>query len=395
MRAFHLRLIVALTPIAIAVAACADPALTGRKGVVTTLQKGSKANVVVTRPSVDTSGFGSGVVTGGVTGVTEVAVTPSPDTTSPPIYRTTIQLTVKGKAPGEWHDRRIYEGKRAYLVPRIEAPALSTLVTHESRLDFSTLTSGTYRFVYSDLNLPAVPERDAQGYQRVDMLGFFASRPLIFEGYQNASQSLKVDLYWETSAQPSKSDLTANDPLHANGEFMTYRDEFRTKPYTGVYIDSLPDYLKACKYRFVVAKSPDGGAEWQSVWKEFREGEDYVTAAWNGYSSRASGPDDDPPEDFKFRLPEGLYFFCIEFMPVAGKEPSGNFRTINAYGINFNPYYYGASQWFAFELKHGNRPSPSPAPGSSPSPSPRPTVTPTVAPTAQPGASPTPNVITI
>lgn len=395
MRAFHWRLAAVLTPIGLAIAACADPTATGAKGVVTLAQRGTKSNVVVTRNTVDSS-FGSGVVRGGVTGVTVTRTTATANPTAPPIYRTTVNLTINGKTPGQWHNQKMI-GKNIYLVPelRIEGqPPVTQFVTHNSLIEFTTLRRGTYHVVYHDENLPSNPETDAQGFKRLDLLGFFVSNQMSFDGFINASRSVDIDLYWDTEAEPTSSDARGDDDDHANGEYTTYRDKFRTKPYRSIFIDSLPAHQRECAYRFVVSKTAGGQGDvvWQSQWHTLKDGEDFVSVAWNGYSSRSSGPKDAPPEDDpNNRLAEGLYFYCIEFYPTSGRAPTGAFRNVTGQGQNFVTNYYGASQWYAFQLRHGTKPSSSPSPGVSATPSPGPTT----APTAQPTAVPTPDQISL
>lgn len=392
MRAFHWRLAVALSPILIAIVACDDGPVATLKGAVITKQRGSTSAVVVTRTTTD-SNFGTGtVVRGGVTGVTVSKPTATANPTAPPVYQTTVNLTVNGNAPGQWHDTTII-GKNIYLIPEASStliPSIQQPVTHNSLIAFSTLRRGTYHVVYSDENRPANPETDSQGYKRLDMIGFFVTDALFFDGYANSSRSINLDLHWATMAEPNSSDSRANDPTHANGEYTTYKDKFRTKPYRSVYIDSLPEHQRDCYYRFVVSKSAGGLGDvvWQSQWHLLDPNQDFVSVAWNGYSSRISGPNDAPPDDDPSnRLPEGLYFYCIEFYPTHGRPPSGDFRAIGSLGRNFITTYYGASQWYNFKLQHGVKPNATPSPGTSPSPSPRPSSAPTTLPTT----SPTPN----
>ncbi len=385
MRAFHWRLAAVLTPIALAIAACADPTGTGAKGVVTLAQRGTKSNVVVTRNTVDTS-FGSGVVRGGVSGVTISRNTATANPTAPPVYRTTVNLTIKGNPPGEWHDQSMI-GKNIYLVPELflegQLP-VSQFVTHNSLIEFTTLRRGTYHVVYSDEDRPSNPLTNDQGYKRLDLLGFFVSNPMIFDGSLNSSRSVDIDLFWDTEAEPTSSDSRANDPTHANGEYTTYKDKFRTKPFRGVFINSLPAHQRECAYRFVVSKTAGGLGDvvWQSQWHTLPDGEDFVSVAWNGYSSRSSGPNDAPPEDDpNNRLDGGHYFYCIEFYPTYGRAPNGVFRNITGQGQNFVTNYFGASQWYSFQLIHGTKPNASPKPGATPTPTPRPTTTPSPTPT--------------
>lgn len=391
MRAFRWRLLAALSPILMAIAACDDGVVTARKGggAVTIPARGTTTAAVITRNTSDSS-FGSSVVRGGVTGVTVNRPTATSNPTAPPVYRTNVNLTIDGKSPGEWHDRRIVENElNLYLIPEFKdatIPALSRLVTHNSLITFSTMRRGTYHVVYSDENLPSNPETDAQGYKRLDMLGFFVSNALYFDGYSSASRSISLDLRWQTMAEPNSSDSRAGDSAHANGEYTTYKDKFRTKPYRGIYLDSLPAHLQECNYRFVVSKTAGGLGDvvWQSKWHKPETDQDFVSVAWNGYRSR-SGPNDTPPDDDPInRLPEGHYFYSIEFYPTAGRAPNDDFRKISMQGQNFITTYYGASQWCSFKLQHGIKPNASPSPGSSPSPTPKPSSAPTSQPTATP-----------
>lgn len=389
MRAFQRRLVVALSPILVAVASCDDAPVSTLKGAVTIKQRGSTSQVVVTRNTTDSS-FGSGaVVRGGVTGVTVNRPTATAIPTTPPVYRTTVNLTIDGKSPGEWHDKRII-GKNIYLIPEykdVTVPSVVGEVTHNSQIAFSTLRRGTYHVVYSDENLPSNPETDSQGYKRLDMIAFFVTNSMLFDGYQNSSRSINLDLRWATMAEPNSSDSRANDPTHANGEYTTYKDKFRTKPYRSIYIDSLPEHQRECFYRFVVSKTSGGQGDvvWQSKWHQLEANQDFISVAWNGYSSRNSGPNDAPPDDDPSnRLTEGPYFYCVEFYPTNGRPPSGDFRTISLQGQNFISTYYGASQWYSFKLQHGIKPNASPSPGASPSPSPRPSSAPTTLPTTSP-----------
>lgn len=388
MRAFRWRLVAALSPILMAVAACDEGVVASRKGATTLAVRGTTNAAVVTRNTSDSS-FGSSVVRGGVTGVTVNRPTATTNPTAPPVYRTTVNLTIKGNPPGNWSDQRII-GKNIYLIPEFKdttIPSVFNQVTHNSQITFSTLRRGTYHVIYSDENLPSNPVTDDQGYKRLDMLGFFVTNALYFDGYSSASRSVNLDLHWETMAEPNSSDSRANDPTHANGEYMTYRDKFRTKPYRGIYIDSLPVNLKDCNYRFVVSKTSGGLGDvvWQSKWHAPEADQDFISVAWNGYSSRASGPNDAPPDDDPAnRLGEGHYFYCIEFYPTAGRAPNGEFRAVSMQGQNFITTYYGASQWYSFKLLHGIKPNASPAPGSSPSPTPKPSVTPSAPPAATP-----------
>lgn len=391
MRAYRWRLLAACCPILVAVAACADETVSGLKGVVTLASRGTTTNTaVVTRPSVDPN-FGSSVQRSGVTGVTVSKPTATVAPSAAPIYRALLNLTVKGAPPGQWHDTRLIapNPSRVYLVPELQEAGnvpQPNEVTQNSLVSFSTMRQGTYHMVYSDEDRVANPEVDAQGYQHLDMLGFFVTNAMYFKTSFSATSSVNLDLFWETLASPNSSDARAGDDAHANGQYTTYQDTFKTRPYTGPFIDALPDYQKECKYRFVV-KALDNNVVWQSEWHQLDPAKDpdFITVAWNGYSSRTSGPKDAPPDnDPNNRLAEGTYLFAIEFYPVAEKPPSGPFRATSGQGTNFVSTYYGASQWFTFQLKHGIKPSPSPAPGSSPAPSP----SPSVAPTSQPSTAP-------
>lgn len=389
MKAFHWRLAATVLPLGLAIAACADPSLTGRTGSVILAGRGTKANVVVTRPSTNDVFDGNVVERSGVTGVTITRPVATTNPTSPPVFRTVVTLTINGRSPGDWHDRRIYDNKIAYMVSREDLPSLVADVTNNSRLDFLTLDPGMFHFAYDDGNLFSTSVPDAQGYQRIDMLGFFVSNYVYFYNHSTPTASINVDLYWETMAEPCTWDIRATT-TKLPGVFVTYSDQykFRTKPYTGPFISALPADQQKCKYRFVVAGTPEGEVLWQSAWATPKPS-GFVEVEWNGYSSIDSGPKDLPPEDSRNRLNAGQYFYCIEFYPEYGEPPKGLFRTVDTHGSNFVQNYYGASQWFPFQLRHGTKPSPSPGAGATPSPSP----TPSAAPSAAPGATPTPDTV--
>lgn len=389
MAAFRWRLTAALSPILMAIAACADGTVTTPKSVVTVSSRNSGSNVAVVTRNTSDSGFGSNVVRGGVTGVTITPPEASTAPTAPPVYRTTVNLTINGQPPGQWHDFESLQQKASLnLVPESETGITEFgQVTVNSRVDFSTIRRGTYHVVYTDNDLPSNPEQDAEGNQRLDMLGFFVTNSLIFDGSTNTSRSLDLDLHWNAMAEPYTSDARTTN---STALYTTYKDKFRTKPYRSAYIDSLPAHQQNCLYRFVVSKTAGGlgNVVWQSAWHALDTAvdPDYIVVGWNGYSSRSSGPNDAPPEDDpNNRLADGLYFYCIEFYPsVFGKPPSGNFRNTNDHGWSFITTYYGASQWYQFQLKHGVKPSSSPSPGASASPTPRPSASPTTQPTTNP-----------
>lgn len=393
MPAFRWRLTAALSPILVAIAACADDTVSGLKGVVTLSQRGTNTIANVTRNTNVDSGFGSNMVRGGVTGVTTKPVEASTAPSAPPIYRATVNLTVNGEAPGRWHDNHILESDIDMVPLAADGITAFGRVTTNSRVDFSTLRRGTYHIIYNDHNRPSNPAEDSQGLQRLDLLGFFVTNSLDFNGNQATSKSLNLDLYWNTMAEPYSSDARTGN---ATALYTTYKDKFKTKPYRSVYLDSLPSNEQECLYRFVVKNTEgQGNVVWQSAWHALDPAvdPDYIVVAWNGYGSRSSGPNDAPPEDDPSnRLPDGLYFYSIEFYPQnTGKPPAGAFRSTTDRGLSFISTYYGASQWYGFQLKHGIKPNSSPAPGASPSPTPRPSATPT----AQPGASPTPSQISL
>lgn len=396
MRAFRWRLVAALSPIIMAMAACDQGVVTtSTKGTVTTTQSRVSTTVAVTTRINNDSSFGSSVVRGGVTGVTMSRPTASTAPSAPPIYRATLNLTINGKPPGEWHDQRLLNPpKNIYLIPELKDQTIPTVfsqLTQNSLIEFSTLRRGTYHIVYSDENLPSNPETDAQGYKHLDMLGFFVTNAMYFDSNMSTTRTTSLDLYWETMASPNTSDARVGDDAHAYGQYTTYTDKFRTKPYRGIYIDSLPYYQQECNYRFVVSKSAGGLGDvvWQSQWHllDPTVDPDFINVAWNGYSSRTSGPNDAPPEDDpNNRLPEGPYYFCIEFYPTYGRAPSGDFRTLVSQGANFISTYYGASQWYSFTLKHGIKPTLTVKTGASPTPTPQTSA----APVAQPTPIPTP-----
>jgi hypothetical protein len=103
-----------------------------------------------------------------------------------------------------------------------------------------------------------------------------------------------------------------------------------------------------------------------------------VSVPWNGYTSDGSGPANNPDENDSrnSRLKAGSYYYAVQFCQKGPKgvmrfpEYTNNIRAHDLQGSKFINNFYGTSQYYAFTLKQGVKPSSSPSPSPTPSASP-------------------------
>ncbi|HEY9900497.1 MAG TPA: hypothetical protein V6D00_15075 [Pantanalinema sp.] len=379
-----------MTPLMLAIAACAGQGPTA--GVGTSIANGySRKPTAIATPTLS-NGKNSGSTGGSGTysrgsgsggGGTGVIATPTPRPIAP--LRARVTLTSASAPPGQWANRGMLNPPvRVYLTPNDERlPPDFVYMNSEGVMEYPDLPAGSYHLVYNDGQLDSYGLPDAMGRSRLDMVGFYVSEVVRIDEFSRPANDrfeFKTDLHWETQAFPFHWDLRTSVEGHNPGEFISYQDRFNVKAreYAGLDAGAVPDAGKRAMYRFVVFQYDSSRKPlWYSAWTEPDANTGMVSVPWNGYTSDGSGPANMPDENDSrnSRLREGAYYFAVQFCQ---KGPNGvmrfpeyttNIRAHDRQGSKFINNFYGASQFYAFTLKQGVKPSASPSPSPTASPS--------------------------
>lgn len=393
MRALRWRLWGVMTPLLLALGACA--ADKNQTGLGTSIANGySRKPTTITTPTI-TNGKNTGSAGGGGSynrggntggGGTGVTKTPTPRPLAP--LRARVTLTSSSAPPAQWANKgMLTPPARVYLTPDDERlPPDFVYLNSEGVMEYTDLPAGSYHLVYNDGQLDSYALPDAMGRSRLDMVGFYVSEVVRIDEFSRPANDrfeFKADLHWDTQAFPFHWDLNTSVEGHNSGEFITYQDRFTVKAreYAGLAPDEVPGAPKRAMYRFVVYQYDSARKPlWYSTWTEPDANTGMVSVPWNGYTSDGSGPANMPDENDtrNSRLKAGFYYFAVQFCQ---KGPNGvmrfpeyttNIRAHDRQGSKFINNFYGATQYYAFTLKQGVKPSPSPAPTASSSASPAP-----------------------
>lgn len=391
MRAKRLKWWGTTAPLLLAIAACAGQGPLGANTAITGTY--SRKPTTIATPKItngntgSTGGSGSydrgGNTGGGGTGITK---TPTPRPIAPLKARVTISSSAA--PPGQWANKGMLNPPvRVYLTPDDQRlPPDFVYMNSEGVMDYTDLPAGSYHLVYNDGNLDSYALPDDLGRSRLDMVGFYVSEVVRIDEFSRQSDEpfeFKVDLHWDTQAFPYHWNLQTSVEGHDPGQFITYQDRFSVKAreFAGLAAGQVPDAAKRAMYRFVVYQYDSARKPlWYSAWTEPDSNTGMVSLPWNGYSSEGSGPANMPDENDtrNSRLREGAYYFAVQFCQ---KGPNGvmrfpeytaNIRAHDRQGSLFINNFYGASQFYAFNLKQGVKPSSSPSPSPTPSPTPTP-----------------------